>query len=142
MSFSSLELSEIASVFYLEFSNYIDSYQDRQVAKAESLHEYEKRDDLSIRLNNYRWFWEDVHLANKLESLKRYTKYGESQNITHDEISVSLTPLDVKMPLKELYTKLRLVRYNSSEFLTHEHHQKLENYISMVANRLIRENLK
>lgn len=135
--FSVQELSNIASSLYQNFGDFFDSYQDRQVAKAESTHEFEKRDELSIRLDNYRWVWEKISLANQLESVKTYTKYGESDSITHNQIDV----LRQGMPManKELYTQLRLVRYNSSEFLSREIASKLDGYIEMVADRVIQE---
>jgi len=135
--FSTVELSKIASSFYQNFGDYIDSYQDRQVAKQEAAHEHEKRDDLSIRLDNYRWFWENISLSNQLESLKTYSKYGKSDEITHNKIEVLSDGMP--MPKKELYKQLRSVRYNSSEFLSQEISQKLDGYIDMVGNQLIRE---
>jgi len=135
--FSTAELSKIASSLYQNFGDYIDSYKDRQVAKAESLHEYEKRDELSIRLDSFRWVWEKISLANQLESVKTYTKYGDSDTITHNQIDVLVQGMP--MTNKELHTQLGLVRYNSSEFLSHEISQKLDGYIEMVSQRIIQE---
>lgn len=135
--FSEQELSKIASSLYQQFGDFFDSYQDRQVAKAESLHEYEKRDELSIRLDNFRWIWEKISLANQMESIKTYTKYGESDSVTHNQIDVLVQGMP--MALKELHTQLGLVRYNSSVFLNQEISQKLDGYIEMVAQRIIQE---
>jgi len=135
--FSTIELSNIASSLYQNFGEFIDSYQDRQVAKAKSLHEYEKRDELSIRLDNFRWVWEKISLANQMESVKTYSKYGESDSITHNQIDVLRQGM--AMPNKELHTQLELVRYNSSEFLNQEISQKLDGWIAMVAERIIQE---
>lgn len=135
--FSTTELSHIASSLYQNFGDFFDNYQDRQVAKAEALHEFEKRDELSIRLDNFRWFWEKISLANQLESLKTYTKYGESDTISHNQIDVLVQGMP--MTNTELHTQLGLVRYNSSEFLSQEVSQKLDGYIEMVAQRIIQE---
>ena len=135
--FSALEISEIASSFYQEFGEFIDTYQDRQVAKQEALHEYEKRDDLSIRLDEYRFFWERVSLSNQLEYLKNYTKYGESSQVEYNQIDV----LRQGMPMTkgELYHKLKSIRYNSSEFLEPRITQRLDRMIDLISDQLIRE---
>jgi len=135
--FGTSELSKIASSLYQNFGDFFDNYQDRQIAKAESLHEYEKRDELSIRLDNFRWIWEKISLANQMESVKTYSKYGESDSITHNQIDV----LSSGMPMSntELHTQLGLVRYNSSEFLNQEISEKLDGWIAMVADRIIQE---
>ncbi len=135
--FSSTELSNIASSLYQNFGDFIDSYQDRQVAKAESLHEHEKRPELEIRLDNFRWIWEKISLANQMESVKTYTKYGESDSITHNQIDVLVQGM--AMTNTELHTQLGLVRYNSSEFLNHTISEKLDYWIAMVAQRIIQE---
>ena len=135
--FSTIELSNIASSLYQNFGDFIDTYQDRQVAKAESLHEYEKRDELSIRLDSFRWVWEKISLANQMESVKTYTKYGETDEITHNQIDVLRQGM--AMPNTELYTQLNLVQYNSSEFLNKDISEKLDNWIAMVAQRIIQE---
>lgn len=135
--FSSSEISEIASSLLREFGDFIHSYQERQVAKQESLHEHETRDDLSILLDKYRWFWESISIANQAEGLQRYTKYGESKNISYNEISV--TDTNAKLKALELYKKLINVRYNSSSFLTSEISQKLDGFIDMVTDRVISE---
>lgn len=136
--YSVAELSSVASSFYQEFREFIDSYQERQTAKQEALHEHEKRDDLSIRLDNYRWIWERVSIANQAESLQTYSKYGHSESITHNRINVLSNAMP--MPKAELYKQLKLIRYNSSTYLAPEIASKLDGYISMIADRLIREN--
>jgi len=135
--FSTVEISKIASSFYQNFGDYIDSYQDRQVAKQESLHEFEKRADLTIRIDNYRYVWEKISLANQMESLKTYSKYGESEEITHNLIDVLVQGMP--MTNAELYKQLRSIRYNCSEFLNQDTSQKLDGYIAMVGDRVIRE---
>jgi len=135
--FSTIELSDIASSLYQNFGDFFDTYQDRQVAKAEALHEYEKRPELEIRLDNFRWIWEKISLANQMESVKTYTKYGQSDEITHNQIDVLRQGM--AMPNTELVKKLHLVRYNSSEFLSKGVSEKLDHWIEMVADRVIQE---
>lgn len=135
--FSVTELSEIASSLYQNFGDFFDNYQDRQIAKAESQHEYEKRDELSIRLDSFRWIWESISLANQMESLNTYTKYGESDSITYNQVDVLRQGMAISN--KELHTQLILVRYNSSKFLNQEISQKLDGWIHMVADRVIQE---
>jgi len=135
--YSTAELSSIASSIYQEFSEYIDTYQERQVAKQEALHEHEKRDDLEIRLDNYRWFWERISIANQAEALQTYSKYGQSESITHNRINVLSDSMP--MPKSEIYKQLRLIRYNSSTFLAQEIAEKLDGFIDMVGDRVIRE---
>lgn len=135
--FSVTELSHIASSLYQNFGDFFDNYQDRQVAKAESQHEHEKRHELEIRLDNFRWIWENISLSNQMESINTYTKYGESDSITHNKIDV--LHQGTAIPNKELHTQLTLVRYNSSKFLNQDVSQKLDGWIEMVADRVISE---
>jgi|APSaa5957512535_1039671.scaffolds.fasta_scaffold09246_11 hypothetical protein len=135
--FSSSEISKVASSLLKEFGDFVHTYEEKQVAKQESRHEHEKRDDLAILLDNYRWFWERISIANQAEHLKEYAKYGESENITHDQISVHDTDANLKSP--ELYKKLISIRYNSSSFLAPKISEKLDCFIGMVADRVIKE---
>lgn len=133
--FSTSELSQIAKKVYQELGEFTFSYQERQVAKQESLNEHETRDDLDILLEEYRWFWESISLANQLEALQTYSKYGESEPITHNKIEVIG---DVSfITLRELHVKLGLLQYNSSKFLNHEISEKLADFKEQIGQRLL-----
>ena len=139
--FSNQELSQVASSIYRKYGDFFDTYQERAVAKQEAQREIElkienPRNDLDIRLDNFRWIWEKIALANKLEGLKRYTKYGESKSISYDEIDVLSGP---EMNNFELYHKLESIRYNSSEFLDARTEEKLIGWINMVSSDLVRK---
>ena len=137
---SKAEISNIASNLYREFSEFIFSYQERQVAKQEAVHELAivkkgYRDELEILIDNYRWFFERIALANKLQSVKRYTKYGESHEVRHEQIDV-LAQTE-RLSLRELKIGLELLHYNSDIFLNQEDEQRLLRYIKYVADRII-----
>jgi len=135
-NFSPDELSQIATSIYREYSDYIDHYEDRQVAKQEAEHEHEKRSDLEIRLDNFRWFFENISLANQLETLATYTKYDQDETITHYHIDVLASCKTLSK--KEIYNKLKSIRYNSSRFLNPKITDKLDYLISLVSDDLIR----
>lgn len=139
--FSSHELSQIASSIYKKYGDFFDTYQERATAKQEALREIElgnqnPRSELDVRLDNFRWIWEKIALANKLEGLKRYTKYGENKNISYDQIDVLSGP---ELSSYELYQKLESIRYNSSEFLDSKTEEKLIGWSNMVSSDLIRK---
>lgn len=134
--FSPDELSQIATSIYREYSEFIDHYEDRQVASQEARHEFEKRSELDIRLDNFRWFFENISLANQLETLATYTKYDQTDTITHYQIDVLASC--VTLSKKEIYHKLRSIRYNSSRFLNPKVTDKLDYFIALVADDLIR----
>lgn len=136
ITFSTNELSQLASNIYREYSEFFDTYQDRQIAKSEALNQYEDRDELEIRLDNFRWFFERIALANKLESLQNYSKYGTGSTITHEQIDVlaKITP----MTKTEIYKKLRSIRYNASTFLNPRDTERLDNLIDIVGSDLIK----
>ena len=135
-NFSPDELSQIATSIYREYSDFIDHYEDRQVAKQEANSQYENRSDLEIRLDNFRFFFENISLGNQLETLATYTKYDQTDTITHYHIDVlaSCVPLSKK----EIYKKLNSIRYNSGRFLNPKITDKLDYLIAMIADDLIR----
>lgn len=140
--FSTPELNQIASSIYRKYGDFFDSYQDRAMAKQTALREIEleignPRSELDVRLDSFRWVWEKIALANKLEGLKRYTKYGQNQTISHDEINVLAAGPELSQ--YELYQKLNSVKYNSSEFLDAATIEKLDMWISMISADLIRK---
>ena len=109
--YSGQELSQIAQNLYKEFADFIDTYEDRAVADYEARHEAKlfsdepnkRRDQLDIRLDNYRWFFERLSLANQLESVYNYTKYADTAQIERTEIKVIGSP--EPMTKTELYNK-------------------------------------
>ena|SRR3990167_2988412 len=141
--FGTARLSSIASNLYRDFSEYIFTFNERQLAEQQSNHERKifhdepgkARDDLSILLDHYRWFFERIHLANQLQSLKRYTSYDKQDNITHEQINV-LASTD-KLNHRDLLTSLQLIHYNCDEFLNNEDEQKLLRFTRIVSDRII-----
>jgi len=142
------EISEIASALYKEFgSDFFDTYQDKMVALSEA--EYEKRtfkdepkkarDELSIRLDNFRWAFETIALSNKLESMVTYTKYGSSSEIRYDEIDVSL---QTDLSLNELLDKVQKLNYNSSKFLNQDIQKMLDRFEHDLSSRILQKGEK
>jgi len=129
-------ISSLASSFYRDFHDYIDSYEDQQVAKQEALHKHESRDDLEIRLDNYRWFWERLIIANQCEYLQTYGKYEIGQNVIMYKINV-LKQGD-HFPKKKQLDLLQSLRYNSDTFLQKIDSEKLDGYIEIVSNDILR----
>ena len=136
----SSEISDIASSLSKEFGDDIHTYEETQVATQEAQHHHTRHGVNGILSENYRWFWENVSIANQVQGIQRYTKYGQSNEITRNRINVHDTTADLK--LDKLHGKLVLVRYNSDGFLTPKFSRKLDWYISMVSERIIRDATK
>lgn len=143
ITYSAREISEIASALYKEFgTDFFDTYQDKMIAIAEAESERrtfkdepkKARDELSIRLDNFRWAFETIALANKLESFSTYNKYGSSGEITYDEIEIHL---QTEISMIDLLDKVKLLNYNSSKFLNKEVLSLLERFESNLSSRII-----
>jgi len=143
ITYNKQDISEIASALYKELGEEnFDSYEEKQIAKQEEAFErnlFEKEpkkasDELTIRLNKFRWFFENVSLANQLESLKTYTKYNNQSQIDYNEIEVLGNS---NLTLTKLLNKLQLLKYNSSQFLNEKDSKRLDDYIFQIQFRVI-----
>jgi len=134
--YSEKQISQLASSIYRDYSDRIDTYEDQQVAKQEAINKHESRDDLQIRLDNYRWFWEHVLIANQAEYLITYGKYDQAQNIIMYQVDV-LKQCEQLPKIKQVEL-LQSLRYNSSYFLNKEDSEKLDRFIEIISTDILR----